>query len=108
MEATGWTQEKAYACLHSTSMGIDGQVGIGTNKDKLDSLLPASVGINMSTGQKWSQKDRETISNLEREEQSQLFSAVQSFREGATQTIDASNRLTASGKFCEWVLSELQ
>lgn len=95
MAATGWSHEKANAYLHSVYGGYDVQAGISPEG------FGIKAGINASTGQKWTQDDRETLSNLSREEQSQLQSAIESYRAGANQTIEASNRLTADERNTE-------
>ncbi|MEZ8082803.1 conjugal transfer protein TraG N-terminal domain-containing protein [Enterovibrio norvegicus] len=84
-DSTGWSYEKANAYLNSVYGGYDAKLGI----DALGS------GINASTGQKWTSDDRTTLSNLDRREQSEVESAIESFRAGVTQTVNASNSLSA-------------
>ncbi|WP_455292672.1 hypothetical protein [Vibrio parahaemolyticus] len=57
--------------------------------------------MSASAGTKWTDEDRETISNMTSEQQSQIQAAIESFRAGANQTIDASNRLTADERNSE-------
>ena len=59
------------------------------------------MGVNASTGQKWTQEERETLSSMSNEQQSQIQAAIESYRSGANQTIEASNRLTADERNTE-------
>ena len=99
MNATGWSHDKANAYLHSMYGGIDGSLGgkIGGKAGPLD----LSLGVSASAGTKWTDEDRETISNFTNEQQSQIQAAIESFRAGANQTIEASNRLTADERHSE-------
>lgn len=103
MEATSWSAERANAYLHSTYNGVNGKIGISTESlgGVIGLLSPIEAGINISTGQKWSQEDRETISNMDSKQQSQMIAAIESYRTGANQTIEASNRLTADERNSE-------
>ncbi|TKF79716.1 conjugal transfer protein TraG, partial [Vibrio sp. F13] len=47
------------------------------------------------------QEDRETLSSMSNEQQSQMQAAIESYRSGANQTIEASNRLTADERKTE-------
>ncbi|HHY0497225.1 conjugal transfer protein TraG N-terminal domain-containing protein [Vibrio parahaemolyticus] len=99
MNATGWSHDKANAFLHSMYGGVDGNLGgkLGGKAGPLD----LSVGASLSAGTKWTDEDRETISNFTNEQQSQIQAAIESYRAGANQTIDASNRLTADERNSE-------
>ncbi|MFA0072122.1 conjugal transfer protein TraG N-terminal domain-containing protein [Vibrio cyclitrophicus] len=93
MSATGWNHEKANAFLHSAYSGYD--VNAGLSSGALGDAIGFNGSVNASSGQKWTQEDRETLSNMSNEQQSQMQAAIESYRSGANQTIDASNRLTA-------------
>lgn len=99
MAQTGWSHDKASAYLHSMYGGVDGSLGgkLGGKAGPLD----LSVGANLSAGTKWTDEDRETISNMTSEQQSEIQAAIESYRAGANQTIDASNRLTADERNSE-------
>ncbi|MEZ8822455.1 conjugal transfer protein TraG N-terminal domain-containing protein [Vibrio sp. 10N.222.54.A1] len=103
MAATGWSEEKANAYLHSAYRGVDGDFGVNTEAlgGVVGMLSPVKAGIDISTGQKWTEEDRETLSNTTSEQQSQIQAAIESYRSGANQTIDASNRLTADERHSE-------
>ncbi|MEZ9839529.1 hypothetical protein AB4323_20600 [Vibrio sp. 10N.261.52.C11] len=67
-------------------------------------MLENATGKNSAyegSGQKWTQEDRETLSSMSNEQQSQMQAAIESYRSGANQTIDASNRLTADERNTE-------
>ncbi len=87
--ATGWSRDKANAFLHSVYGGYDAKAGLSGE------LLGFEAGFNVSTGQKWTKEDRETLSNTSSEQRSQIEAAIESFRSGVNQTTEASNRFTA-------------
>ncbi len=97
MQATGWNYDKSSAYLHATYNAVDGNIGVDTESlGKVAGLLsPLKAGINISTGQRWSDEDRETLSNTSSEQQSDLKAAIESYRSGVSQTVDASNRMSA-------------
>lgn len=99
MNATGWSHDKANAFLHSTYGGVDGSVtasvGGGLGPVEMKAAMTASAGT------KWTDEDRETISNMTSEQQSQIQAAIESYRTGANQTITASNNLSADERNSE-------
>ncbi|MCR9819773.1 conjugal transfer protein TraG N-terminal domain-containing protein [Vibrio parahaemolyticus] len=101
--ATGWSHDKANAFLHSTYGGFDGSVTgkVGKEGSLLGFKGSVEAAMSASAGTKWTDEDRETISNMTSEQQSQIQAAIESFRAGANQTIDASNRLTADERNSE-------
>lgn len=92
-EEMGWSHDKANAYLHSMYGGFDGKVGgkLGGKAGPLD----LSLGLSASAGTKWTDEDRETLSNSSSEKRSQIEAAIESFRSGVNQTTEASNRFTA-------------
>ncbi|MFA0108260.1 conjugal transfer protein TraG, partial [Vibrio splendidus] len=103
MAITGWSEEKTNAYMHSAYNGVDGNLGVNTEAlgGVVGVLSPVKAGIDISTGQKWTEEDRETLSNTTSEQQSQIQAAIESYRSGANQSIDASNRLTADERHSE-------
>ncbi|CAK2719657.1 hypothetical protein VCRA2119O149_2060001 [Vibrio crassostreae] len=97
--ATGWGYEKANAFLHSAYGGYD--VNAGLSSGALGDAVGFNGSVNASTGQKWTKEDRETLSSMSNEQQTQMQAAIESYRSGANQTIEASNRLTADERKTE-------
>ncbi|MGR5558862.1 conjugal transfer protein TraG N-terminal domain-containing protein [Vibrio fortis] len=97
--ATGWSHEKANAFLHSAYGGYDMNAGLSSGAP--GDAVGFNGSVNASTGQKWTQEDRETLSRMSNEQQSQIQAAIESYRSGANQTIEASNRLTADERNTE-------
>ncbi|MFA0676639.1 conjugal transfer protein TraG, partial [Vibrio sp. 10N.222.51.A6] len=97
--ATGWSHEKANAFLHSAYGGYD--VNAGLSSGALGDAVGFNGSVNVSTGQKWTQEERETLSSMSNEQQSQMQAAIESYRSGANQTIEASNRLSTDERNTE-------
>lgn len=103
MNATGWSHDKANAFLHSTYGGVDGSVTgkVGKEASLLGFKGSIEAAMTASAGTKWTDEDRETISNMTSEQQSQIQAAIDSYRTGANETITASNNLSADERNSE-------